>query len=188
VIIDDTLLIRADFHEPVPGIKDEIIITPKMSFGTGHHATTSLMISEMKKVDFIGKSVLDFGTGTGILAIYAEKLGATSVVGIDNDDWSIANAKENLERNNSKCIEIRKAGSAESNRLFDIILANINKNVILDNFNAFSQQLQPGGILIFSGLLVEDENDVINTEKHARFTLKNRTELHNWLCLKLSAC
>ena len=98
VIVDDFCAIRADFHEPIQNMEHEIIITPKMSFGTGHHATTYMMIEQMAKIDFTGKTVFDFGTGTGILAILAEKLGAASVSAIDVDVWSIENAKENIEK------------------------------------------------------------------------------------------
>jgi ribosomal protein L11 methyltransferase len=188
VIIDNIVAIRAAFHQPVTGVKDEIIITPKMSFGTGHHATTWLMISQMSEIDFVNKSVLDFGTGTGILALYAERRGARHVLAIDNDDWSITNAKENLVQNNSQIVEIRKASTVPDDQQFDIILANINRNIILDSTPGFAKQLKQNGTLLLSGLLVDDEKDVINTEKHAGFTLKKRTDRHNWLCLKLSAC
>ena len=103
VIVDDFVAIRADFHEPVKGVSLEIIITPKMSFGTGHHATTYMMIEQMRELDFTGKSVFDFGTGTGVLAILAEKLGANKVIAVDNDEWSIENAEENFEKNNCTC-------------------------------------------------------------------------------------
>jgi ribosomal protein L11 methyltransferase len=99
VIVDDYVAVRADFHKPITTTTFEIVITPKMSFGTGHHATTYMMIELMRYVDFKGKSVLDFGTGTGILSILAEKSGATEVHAIDNDDWSITNAGENCTKN-----------------------------------------------------------------------------------------
>jgi ribosomal protein L11 methyltransferase len=106
VVIEDLILrkrwvsIRADFHKPIAGVEHEIIITPKMSFGTGHHATTCMMIQQMSEIDFKGKTVFDFGTGTGILSILAEKSGATKIVAIDNDEWSIKNAAQNLQLNN----------------------------------------------------------------------------------------
>ena len=96
VIVDDFVAIRADFHEPIKDVQFEIIITPKMSFGTGHHATTYMMMQQMREIDFTGKTVFDFGTGTGVLAILAEKLGAENVLAIDNDEWSIENAAENI--------------------------------------------------------------------------------------------
>ncbi len=100
VIVDDFVAVRAHFHEPIKNVQHEIVITPKMSFGTGHHATTYMMMQQMRELDFAGKNVFDFGTGTGVLAILAEKLGAQKVIAIDNDDWSIENADENVKRNN----------------------------------------------------------------------------------------
>lgn len=183
VIIGKFVAIRAHFHEPVTGVQQEIIITPKMSFGTGHHATTCLVIEQMKHIDFTGKSVLDFGTGTGILAILAEKLGASSVLAIDHDEWSITNTMENLLQNNTRRVEVKKAGAAQADRQFDIILANINKNVILENFTVLAKQLVPGGVLLLSGLLTEDEGEMIAGSEKSGLTLSARTERHNWLCL-----
>ncbi|MBK6935571.1 MAG: 50S ribosomal protein L11 methyltransferase [Chitinophagaceae bacterium] len=100
VVVDDFVGVRACFHEPISSVEYEIGITPKMSFGTGHHATTYMMMQQMRNIPFLGKSVFDFGTGTGVLAILAEKLGAASVFAIDNDDWSIENARENCQFNN----------------------------------------------------------------------------------------
>ena len=123
--------IRAAFHKPIKNIKHEIIITPKMSFGTGHHATTYMMIKMMREIDFTGKTVLDFGTGTGILAILAEKLGASNIIAIDNDDRSIENAGENFDTNNCSKIQLLKASTANVDIKFDIILANIIKELYL---------------------------------------------------------
>ena len=111
-----------------------------MSFGTGHHATTSMMIQMMSELDFSGKTVLDFGTGTGILAILAEKLGASNIIAIDNDDQSIKNADENFDSNNCSKIQLLKASTANVDIKFDIILANIIKGVILDNLTAFATE------------------------------------------------
>ena len=107
VVVDDFVAVRADFHEPIKGIKHEIVITPKMSFGTGHHATTYMMLEQMGKLDFKDKRVLDFGTGTGVLAILAEKMGAKKIIAIDNDEWSIENANENIKRNNCVAVELK---------------------------------------------------------------------------------
>src|ERR1700741_5040122 len=125
--------VRANFHQPITDFTYEIIITPKMSFGTGHHATTYLMIEFMKDIDIKGKHVLDFGTGTGILAILAEKMGAANVIAFDNDEWSIRNAEENFFVNRCKSITLRKADFIDTEASFDLILANINKNVLLSN-------------------------------------------------------
>jgi ribosomal protein L11 methyltransferase len=186
VIVEDFVAIRADFHEPVPGVEHEIVITPKMSFGTGHHATTYMMIRQMKDINFNNKTVFDFGTGTGILAILAEKLGAAHVLAIDNDDWSIANSRENILQNNAARIEIKKGDTAAVGSSFDIILANINKNVIMDNFQVLAKQLSEGGVLIISGLLTDDERDIIAMGQKVGLRLLHRLERHNWLSLNMS--
>jgi ribosomal protein L11 methyltransferase len=186
VLVDDFAGLRAHFHEPLEGVEHEIVITPKMSFGTGHHATTYMMIEQMRDIDFAGRSVFDFGTGTGVLAILAEKLGAASVLAIDNDDWSIDNAAENIDRNHSQRIGLKKTDTARVGESFDIILANINKNVILDNFLILANQLKPGGILLLSGLLAEDEGDILAAAKSFPLTKQLKTEKSNWISLRLS--
>jgi ribosomal protein L11 methyltransferase len=183
VIVDDFTAIRAGFHEQIDGVEHEIVITPKMSFGTGHHATTYMMVQAMREISFKNKTVFDFGTGTGILAILAEKLGATSITAIDNDDWSISNAAENLERNHCKRVQLGKAEAVPANQVYDIILANINKNVILDHFASLNDQLAHGGILVLSGLLEADEPDI--HAKAGQFPLSSigKKSRNNWICL-----
>lgn len=183
VIVDDFVTIRAGFHPPATGVKHEIIITPKMSFGTGHHATTYLMISMMQHQEFAGKKVFDFGTGTGVLAILAEKLGAAEVLAIDNDEWSITNAKENIEMNQSKLIRIEQADSAAPADKSDIILANINKNVILENLVLLKQELKPSGRLLISGLLNTDETDILEAAAAVGLQFLDISEKNNWICL-----
>ncbi len=161
VVIDDFVAIRAHFHQPVTGVQHDIIITPKMSFGTGHHATTTMMIQQMRHLDFKGKTVFDFGTGTGILSILAEKLGAADILAVDNDEWSIENSRENIEQNDCHCIRTALKNNAYTNEFFDVILANINRNVILENFSFLSAQLKTGGDLLISGLLAEDEKIIV---------------------------
>ena len=163
VVIDDFVAVRAHFHEVIQGVQHEVVITPKMSFGTGHHATTTMMIEQMRNLNFFGKTVFDFGTGTGILSILAEKLGAKEILAIDNDDWSITNSKENIERNGCSHIRLELRDDADMNNSFDIILANINRNVIIENLSFLASQLQPGGCLLMSGLLEEDE-DIIRAK------------------------
>jgi len=183
VIIPGKVAVRASFHAPVANVKHEIIITPKMSFGTGHHATTYLMMEEMMKYDFNGKSVFDFGTGTGILAILAEQLGADNVFAIDNDEWSIDNASENIAMNNCNKIKISLNNSWDSNKKFDIILANINKGVILDNREFLIRSLVKEGLLMLSGLLSSDQKDI---EAAFESTLDKPlfiNEKNNWISL-----
>jgi ribosomal protein L11 methyltransferase len=186
VVVDDFCAIRADFHEPFTRTKHEIVITPKMSFGTGHHATTYLMISDMREIDFRNKSVADFGTGTGVLAILAEKLGAEKVLAIDYDEWSIENTNENIIRNGCENIQVVQADNFSTNTSFDIILANINKNVILENVQGLVDGLQNGGVLLLSGLLTTDETDVV-TAFHAKGLTRNYChERNNWITISLT--
>lgn len=186
VVVEDFVAIRADFHEPIKGVEHEIMITPKMSFGTGHHATTYMMIQQMREIDFKDKIVFDFGTGTGVLAILAEKLGASTVFAVDNDEWSITNTTENLEKNNCTKVDLQKAHDAGTGKHYDIILANINKNVILDNMSNLSQQLLSDGVLLLSGLLVEDETDIVNAAGKFQLKLLKKTERNNWIALKFT--
>lgn len=157
VQVDDFAAIRASFHAPVKDVAHDIIITPKMSFGTGHHATTYLMIQEMRLLNFKEKSVIDFGTGTGVLAILAEKLGAKNIIAIDYDEWSIDNAKENIEANNCSRINLHKADQMLADKKAAIILANINLNVILENIKLIKHACLNDSYILFSGLLIHDE-------------------------------
>ena len=184
VIVNDYVAIRADFHKPISNTKFEIVITPKMSFGTGHHATTYMMIELMKEIDLKGKSVLDFGTGTGILAILAEKSGAKKIIAIDNDDWSIGNAAESFIKNNCTKIVLRKASDVASEMKFDIILANINKNVILESFVSLVDQLNKNGQILLSGLLQSDKDEILSiaTEVHLKF--EKELIRNNWIALQ----
>jgi len=186
VIVEDFVAIRADFHEPIEGVEHEIVITPKMSFGTGHHATTYMMIQQMRDINFKNKTIFDFGTGTGVLAILAEILGAEKITAVDNDDWSIENANENFEKNNCQKIDLQKADDAGTGKEYEIILANINKNVILENMSNLSEQLLFDGILLLSGLLVEDETDIVKAAGKFQLKLVTKTERNNWIALKFT--
>jgi len=162
VVVDDFCYIRADFHPAYKAVQHEIIITPKMSFGTGHHATTQMMISLMRQVRFDGKKVFDFGTGTGILAILTEYLGAAAILAVDYDIWSYENALENCSKNNTEKIQLMQ-GTLEdvSDTGFDIILANINRNILLQYMPAMAEMLSPNGILLLSGILAGDDEPAI---------------------------
>jgi len=184
VVVNDFAAVRAEFHPHFPNVKHEITITPKMSFGTGHHATTRMMMEQMSEIDFAGKMVFDFGTGTGILAILAEKLGAKGILAIDNDDWSIENARENFKMNNCTVAKIVKADSADQHQRFDIILANIVKNVILANMDFMVGSLNKGGVLLLSGLLPEDEADILECAKKRSLIVDKKTQQNQWLCLR----
>ena len=153
VIVDGFCAIRAYFHAPISNVQHELIITPKMSFGTGHHATTHMMVQHMREIKFKDKTVFDFGTGTGVLAVLAEKLGAASVYAIDNDEWSIRNANENRSINGCNRLEIAFASSVPKDKSFDVILANINRNVILMHLESIAGALAKEGLLLISGFL-----------------------------------
>ncbi len=183
VVIADKVAIRAPFHQPISA-EFEIIIEPKMSFGTGHHATTASMISLMLTEDIAGKTVLDFGSGTGVLAILAEKLKALSVTAIDNEEWAYNNCIENIERNHCVTIEaIRGDDTFVFNKKFDLVLANINRNVILKNLAYWKRLLQADGVLIVSGILLNDENDIINCAAGCRLKVKDKLKNNGWLAI-----
>ena len=157
VVINDSCVIRAHFHNNFPALKYEIIITPKMSFGTGHHQTTLLMVNEMFNLDLKGKLVLDMGSGTGVLAILASKLGARHLIAIDSDEWAFKNAKENSQLNNISNInfihgDINDIGDTK----FDVVLANISRNVILNDIEIYVDQMKDDGEILLSGFLKED--------------------------------
>lgn len=182
VVVGDFCAVRAHFHEPIAGVEQEIVITPKMSFGTGHHATTYMMIEQMRELDFINKSVFDFGTGTGILSILAEKQGAKNVVAIDVDDWSIENARENFERNACQHIEVTRSSKLPEAK-FDIILANINRNVILDYMKPLVQICGKDSSVLFSGLLAADEQDIKKAAVENDLRFIKMQERQGWISL-----
>lgn len=183
VIVDDFVGIRASFHAPLKDVSHEIVITPKMSFGTGHHATTHLMMQQMRTVSFPGKSVFDFGTGTGVLAILAHRLGARQVMANDIDEWSILNAKENFEQNHITDIRLVQSDTAGMNEKFDVILANINRNVLLDNMSILSLQLNENGLLLLSGILQQDFEAIKAAAENSHLELVTENVRNNWLCL-----
>jgi len=186
VIVDNFAAIRAGFHDPIKSVEHEIVITPKMSFGTGHHATTYMMISEIRNLDLENKTVLDFGTGTGVLAILAEKRGAAKVLAVDNDDWSVANADENILNNHCARVTVRKMDKPGEGESYDCILANINRNVLMDFMPQLAQQLLTGGCLVLSGLLTDDEADILSRAGDFGLRLQKRMEKDNWLLLNLA--
>jgi ribosomal protein L11 methyltransferase len=162
ILVNDFVGIRAYFHQPIPQVKHEIVITPKMSFGTGHHATTYMMIEQMEALDFDGKSVVDFGTGTAVLAILAEKMGAVKIDAIDYDEWSIENSIENVAANNCSKIHLIKDETIRIGTSYDIMLANINLNVILQNLDAIKAVSKKGTLILLSGFIKADEPKMLS--------------------------
>ncbi|WP_341228259.1 50S ribosomal protein L11 methyltransferase [uncultured Arcticibacterium sp.] len=153
----DKILVRASFHESQPGFEHEIIITPKMSFGTGHHETTSQIMELQLGVDHKDKSLLDVGTGTGILAILAEKLGANDIKAFDIDEWSVENTTENIGLNSCQNIKVSLGTIAdESPKTYDIVIANINRNILLDEIAVYTTFMKSEGVLMLSGFYEKD--------------------------------
>lgn len=189
VVVPGFCTVRAPFHAAENDTPHEIVIMPKMSFGTGHHATTRLMMQAMQDIDFRNAQVLDYGAGTGILAILAEKLGAASVLAIDIDEWSVSNAKENVAANNAACVKVAHAGIMDlpAGSSFDVVLANINRNVLLESMAALYAGLRPGGTLLLSGILRPDETIISESATSAGFRLCESFNESEWMCLKFTA-
>lgn len=179
--------IRANFHPPFQNVKHEILIQPKMAFGTGHHATTYMMLQMMEKETFQQKKVLDYGCGTGILAIMAAFLGAKAIDAVDIEAAAYENSLENIQINQAPNIQVFHGTLDQIVATnYDCILANINRNVILNSFPALYTKLVPGGSLLVSGFIQEDET-LLRTEaqKHG-FTTEQQLKRADWICLKLS--
>ena len=182
--VEDKVSIRAEFHGN-QNLPHEIIIQPKMSFGTGHHATTYLMIQQMLEMNFENKTVLDMGCGTSVLAIFAKQQGAGKTVAIDIDEWSVENSIENAARNSVE-LEISQ-GTAEhlGSENFDIILANINRNILISDIPTYVSVLNSGGQLLLSGLCFFDVDDILEVCTAQNLTLKKKLQREEWVSLLL---
>ncbi len=186
VEINSFCRVRADFHERIDGYTHDIIINPKMAFGTGHHETTWMMIDAMSRMDMSDKIVFDYGAGTGVLAIVAEKMGATSIDALDIEIESYENTIENAKIN--KCSKIKSLHGTVSiikNAKYDIILANINRYVLLTTVTKLKQLFESDGILLLSGILAQDIDLVTECYKKAGFSVQNIAERGNWRCIQL---
>jgi ribosomal protein L11 methyltransferase len=184
VIIDQFCCVRAEFHEPEPNVVHDIVIQPKMSFGTGHHQTTRMMLSAMREVDFRGKTVFDFGCGTGVLAILAAKLGAVKILGVDNEEPAYLNSVENCARNGFSEIEIVHGVLADiPNQEYDFILANINRNIILQSLNRLHTMSRPGTFLFTSGFLIHDQEILVAEANKHGFLVDSQYQIEDWICI-----
>ena len=182
--VEDKVLIRAEFHESDANMH-EIIIQPKMSFGTGHHPTTHLMIQQMLDMELKDKKVLDMGCGTSVLAIYAKQRGAGETTAIDIDEWSVENSIENAARNN---VELKiSQGTADNlgSEKFDTILANINRNILISDIPTYVSVLNNGGQLLLSGLCFFDVDDISEVCKTQNLSLKKKMQREEWVSLLL---
>ncbi|MEM6262812.1 MAG: 50S ribosomal protein L11 methyltransferase [Bacteroidota bacterium] len=187
VFVDDYCQIVPSFLAPEPGYEVTLHIEPKMSFGTGHHETTRLMIRQMRGMDLAGKSVLDMGTGTGVLAILATKLGAHPVLGVDIDEWSVENAPENCHVNGFDFIEILQGDEQVlGDRLFDVILANINRKVLKNTIPTYVNHLSEPGILVISGIYEHDLPVLHPIWEQAGLSMTNKLIENSWVSLSLT--
>lgn len=182
--VENQVSIRAEFHAN-QNLPHEIIIQPKMSFGTGHHATTYLMIQQMLDIDFEGKTVLDMGCGTSVLAIFAKQRGAGKTVAIDIDEWSVENSKENAARNGVE-LEISQ-GTADNlgGEDYDVILANINRNILISDIPTYVSVLNSGSSLLLSGLCFFDVDDILEVCTQQNLQLKKQLQREEWVSLLL---
>ena len=181
VIINEFCRIRAPFHKVEGSYKYDLIIEPKMSFGTAHHETTSQIIELMLQSDFTGLNLLDMGSGTGVLAILAKKLGSATTVAIDNDEWAYRNALDNIRLNDENDIVV-ELGDANSlnDRQFDVILANINRNILLRDMKEYVKCLVNGGKIFFSGFYEEDLVLITKEAERLGLTYSNHVTKNNW--------
>ena len=181
VIINEFCRIRAPFHKVEGSYKYDLIIEPKMSFGTAHHETTSQIIELMLQSDFSGLNLLDMGSGTGVLAILAKKLGSATTVAIDNDEWAYRNALDNIRLNDENDIVVELGDASSLNdRQFDVILANINRNILLRDMKEYVKSLVNGGKIFFSGFYEEDLVLITKEAERLGLTYSNHVTKNNW--------
>jgi len=185
VIVENKCIVRAPFHEKPAGFEYDILIQPKMSFGTAHHSTTYLMLQQMLDYDFCGKTVLDMGSGTGVLAIMASVKGASVVAAIDNDEWAYNNAIENCQLNGIKNIDVI-FGDASSipGRVYDVVLANINRNILLDDIQHYNRHLQDGSVVFLSGFYEHDLPAIVDEAAKHGWKLLDYKVLKYWVAAK----
>jgi ribosomal protein L11 methyltransferase len=183
--VGNYIRIRAEFHEVKSGFSHELVITPKMAFGTGHHETTWMMMDQMQKLDWSGKSVFDFGAGTGILAMVAALEGSTDIDAVDNEHPAFLSISENSERNGVGEWIKPFYGTLEvvPEREYDVILANINRNVILESVPSLVNRLKPNGKILVSGILIEDESIITSAFEAKGLNKKDLQNRGKWICL-----
>jgi ribosomal protein L11 methyltransferase len=186
VVIAGKCCVRAPFHPKNADCKYDIIIEPKMSFGTAHHETTSLMIEQIMTLDLKGKTVLDMGCGTAVLAILASKMNASSITAIDNDEWAYNNSVENVERNSTANIEVVMGDAGSVKEIYDVIFANINRNILMHDIPEYTNHLRKSGIILLSGFYEADMPLIIDKAETSGMTFAGSSMKNNWVVLKFN--
>ena len=181
VVVNDRCRVRAPFHEPDPSFEFDLVIEPKMSFGTANHETTAQIIQLMLETDFQGKTVLDMGSGTAVLAILAKKLGAAHTVAIDNDEWAYRNAFTNTELNGVSDIEIILGDASSIQGSFDVVLANINRNILLRDMHLYVAAMRPDAHIFFSGFYTEDLESIKAEAERLGLLYCRHLSRNNWV-------
>ncbi len=181
VVVNDRCRVRAPFHEPDPSFEFDLVIEPKMSFGTANHETTAQIIQLMLETDFQGKTVLDMGSGTAVLAILAKKLGAAHTVAIDNDEWAYRNAFTNTELNGVSDIEIILGDALSIQGSFDVVLANINRNILLRDMHLYVAAMRPDAHIFFSGFYTEDLESIKAEAERLGLHYCRHLSRNNWV-------
>jgi ribosomal protein L11 methyltransferase len=186
IVIEDRCCIHSTFHHDTPHTEYEILINPQMAFGTGHHETTSSIIAELLDTDLLGKRVLDMGCGTSILAILASMRGAKEVTAIDIDDWCVNNSRDNIALNNCTniTVELGDAHSLAGREPFDVVIANINRNILLADMPAYAAVMKAGSQLLMSGFYVEDIPAIRQMAESLGFRFEHHREKNRWAAVK----
>ena len=181
VVVNERCRVRAPFHESDPSFEFDLVIEPKMSFGTANHETTAQIIQLMLETDFKGKAVLDMGSGTAVLAILAKKLGAARTVAIDNDEWAYRNAFTNIELNGISDIEIVLGDALSIKGSFDVVLANINRNILLRDMHYYVEAMNPNAHIFFSGFYTEDLPSIREEAERLGLCYCRHLSRNNWV-------
>ena len=187
IVIDNRCVIHSTFHKDYPKAEYDIVINPQMAFGTGHHETTSSILGELLDADLKGKSVLDMGCGTSILAILASMRGADPVTAIDIDDWCVNNSRDNIALNNINniTVELGDASLIEGRKPFDVIIANINRNILLNDMAAYTACMHKGSEIYMSGFYVQDIDAIRSKGESLGLKFVHYREKNNWAAVKL---